>query len=781
MRLVVAEKPSVARDIARVLGIPARGDGAFRGPSDVVTWCIGHLVELEEPAAYDPAWKRWRLETLPMLPQAFKLRPSARTLAQWRVVRDLLRAREFDEVVNACDAGREGELIFRWCCELAGARPKRVRRLWVSSLTDEALRTGFAKLRAGAELDPLAEAARCRAQADWVVGMNATRALTVRAGAGANLLSVGRVQTPTLALVVQRDAAIAAFVPERYDEVEGTFTTSSGEAFPAIYTLDGKSRLTPDDAAAIVARDAGAPARVETLERTLEREPPPLLFDLTTLQKTANRRWSWSARHTLDVAQALYEKQKLVSYPRTDSRHLPEELRPELGGIFAALGSYAPFVPTPPVGRLPRVFDDRKVGDHHAIIPTPKVAPPRLAGDEQKLYDMVARRFLAVFQPDAEIERTVVTVAVGAIPDRYVAKGKIRRRAGWQDVAGLEIEDKFLPPLVEGETVEGSYAVLIKQTEPPRRFNEATLLAAMESAGQAVDDEELRRAMKDCGLGTPATRASTLETLLSRGYLVRQGKSLLATPLGIELIAAIPVPSLTSAELTGSWEARLARMARGEEPAAGFLADLAEYVRGFVGAIRGAAPARSAVVTTSAAPIGACPKCRGAVKEKFKTFACEACDFQLWKRIAGREISAELAAVLLRARRSRPLPGFRSKAGKRFEAALVLTDQGEVKLDFGDGVAPPSPAAPPPPPRPAVPDALCPKCQQGKLVAGRAAWGCARWREGCRLVVPYEIAGEKVTPAQLAALLTKQVTRRGKHGRLRLDLTSDPPVVVHES
>jgi DNA topoisomerase-3 len=698
VKLIVAEKPQVARDLARVLGVPARGKGAFRGDRHVITWCIGHLVELEEPAAYDPAWRRWRLETLPMIPERFALRPSRRTAAQWRVVRDLLRSREFDEVVNACDAGREGELIFRGCLDLAGARPASVTRLWVSSLTDAALRAGLAARAPASRFDALADAARCRAEADWLVGMNATRALTVHAGGRARLLSVGRVQTPTLALVVAREAAIRAFVPERYAEVVGTFTTGAGARFEATWTREGETRLAPAQAEAIVGRDAPAPARVTSVDARIERQPPPLLFDLTSLQQTANRKHGMSAKRTLAAAQALYERHKLLSYPRTDSRHLPADVRGEVPGLLdaleaqPALAALARAARAGAAGPLPRVFDDRRVGDHHAIIPTPRVAPlDRLGADERRVYELVARRFLAAFLPPAEIRHVEVAVTVLAAagpgeapppPDLYLARGKVRLAAGWHAALELPFEDRPLPTVAIGEPVRGEYARVEKQTEPPRRFSEATLLAAMESAGKEIRDEELRLAMKEQGLGTAATRAEIIETLLERKYLAREGKALVPTPLGVELVARVPVPSLASAELTGRWEARLSRMARGGEAREAFMRDIAAYVREIVDAVR-ARPAPPREAAPVAPPIGVCPRCGGAVSEKFKFFECAGKDFKLWKRIAGKAISPALAALLLRTRRTRKLPGFRSKAGKRFSAALVLEEGGEVKLDFG--------------------------------------------------------------------------------------------------
>jgi DNA topoisomerase-3 len=387
------------------------------------------------------------------------------------------------------------------------------------------------------------------------------------------------------------------------------------------------------------------------------------------------------------------------------------------------------------------------------------------------VHDLVVRRFLAAFHPDAELARTTVTVAVAAAPapelpeppDRYVARGKLRLVAGWQAVAGLDVPDEPLPPVADGEPVSGAYAAVAKQTEPPHRFTDATLLAAMESAGKEITDEALRLAMKDCGLGTPATRAQTIETLLERGYLARDGKALVATPLGRDLVARIPVSSLTSPELTGSWEARLARMARGEEAAAPFLADIAAYTRGFVDAIR-AAPAAPAAPVAAAPPVGRCPRCAGEVREAFKSFDCAGCDFKLWKRIAGKQVSTALAGLLLRARRTQLLPGFRSKAGKRFRAALVLDDGGAVTLAFHGG-APrrprPAPAAPAPPEA-----ASCPKCRAGTIVAGRAAWGCSRWRDGCRLVVPF-VEGARRHPPRQGRAAAPRSRRRSAGGAPR--------------
>ena len=634
MELVIAEKPSVARDLAHVLGVRGKGEHAFEGESYVITWCIGHLVELDEPAAYDPAWKPWRLDRLPMIPETFRLRAAAHARGQLGAVGKLLRDRRFGAVINACDAGREGELIFRYVYQHARSRLP-IRRLWVSSLTDDAIRRGFARLAPGSAFEALADAARSRSEADWLVGLNATRALTARgreAGHDA-LYSIGRVQTPTLAMLVERERAITSFQPRPYWEV--MLVAELG--FTARWRSGPAERLASAALAdAIVARSGAAgEAVVERVTSKTTHEPPPQLFDLTSLQRTANRRFGWSAQRTLELAQALYERHKVLTYPRTDARHLSSDVAAELAGPLAALAElpeYAPFarplLAAPrPLGR--RFVDDTKVRDHHAIIPTATRART-LDRDEARLYDLVARRFLAAFHPDAEIATTEVWLRVGPAtgapptgaadkqvvldrvpepPDRYVARGRVRVVAGWQDVAGIGAEGPrrepddaddadrepagALPPLVAGQLVRARFASAPKQTTPPPRYTEATLLGAMEAAGKTIDDDTLRAAMKDCGLGTPATRAAIIETLLRRGYVTRDRRNLAPTATGVGLVATIErlsVASLASAELTGAWEARLARIARGEDARETFMADIRRYVVDLVDAIRGAAP-----------------------------------------------------------------------------------------------------------------------------------------------------------------------------------------------
>ena len=892
--MIVAEKPSVARDLARVLGIRPVGEHCFEGDGRVITWCIGHLVELDEPAAYDARWKSWRLETLPMLPAEFRLRPAKHAVAQLRTVTRLLADRRFATVVNACDAGREGELIFHYVYRYAGGGP-RVLRLWISSLTDEAIRRGFAALRPGGQMEPLADAARSRSEADWLVGMNATRAITARGRTAghAALYSIGRVQTPTLAMLVARERAVRAFVPRPYWEVRGAFRTAAGQRFEAGWRFGRVARLGAAALAeAVCARDRALGAgRVERVRARTVREPAPLLFDLTSLQRTANRRFGWAASRTLELAQALYERHKLLTYPRTDSRHLTSDVVPELPALFAALAGvpeYAPFAGEllahpPRPGR--RIVDDAKVSDHHAIIPTGRaVRLDALDRDERRLFDLVARRFLGAFYPDAEFAVTEAWIRVGGggapgdaaagapgdvagargdvgaapgpqrsaeadaeapilerlppMPDRYLARGRVRVAAGWQAVAGIEGGEErrprtgaddaepaaLLPPLVEGQLLDGAFSPAAKQTTPPPRYTEATLLGAMESAGASIDDEALRRAMKDCGLGTPATRAAIIETLLKRDYITREKQHLVPTETGLALIAALPVASLASPELTGQWEARLARIARGEESRAAFMADIARYVRELVDATRGWTP--PAAPTGDAARVGPCPRCGADVAARPRDFACTgACGFAIRNRIAGRAISADLAGLLLEKRRSQILRGFRSRAGRMFAAALVLDEAGELRFDFGADRSGAGRAAGPPdveraddathptgsdgevsPERPrgghrrrrkgapasapsrsagarladrprrvsrpratvavepatAAADLGCPRCRAGALIAGSRGWGCSRWRDGCGFVVWFQTAGRRLSAAQLRDLVTRGKTRKAR-------------------
>src|SRR5215470_14289608 len=579
MRLIITEKPSMGRDVAAALGVTTRRDGYLEGTHDLVTWCVGHLVELDEPEAYDPTFKQWRMEALPIFPDPFTYHPCGTTRDQFTVIRQLLGRADVTTVVNAADAGREGELIFDLVYTLARCR-KPVERLWISSLTREAILTGFRHLQSAEAYRGLRDAAHCRQQADWLVGLNATRAQTLsarRAGAD-GVYSLGRVQTPTLALIVARDQEIATFVPVAYFEVVAEFQVAAG-SYPGRWCNAQGSRLATQAAAdALAAKVRGRQGVVAQVETQASRERPPLLYDLTALQRAANARYAFPAARTLDLAQALYE-QKVITYPRTSSRHLSTSVNRELRRHVeaTAFGPYLPFVHTilahGTVTLTARHVDDTKVTDHHAIIPTEqRVDPAALSPDEKRLYDLIARRFLAALYPDAVIERTTILTEVEG--ERFTTRGTVVLAAGWREVdppardrqaadddAG---EAEALPRVRAHEMAQTRRAeTLRKHTKAPPRYSDATLLGAMETAGKQMDDEELRLAMKDTGLGTPATRAAIIETLLKREYVRREQKALVATSKGIALITMLRSPLLTSAELTGQWEQKLARMVHG--------------------------------------------------------------------------------------------------------------------------------------------------------------------------------------------------------------------------
>ncbi len=630
---VLAEKPSVARDIARVLGAGSKGDGYLHGNGYVVTWAIGHLAALAQPHEIHPEWRQWSRSLLPMLPREWPLVVYEKTRDQFETVKRILTSPKISRVVCATDAGREGELIFRYIYEAAGSQ-KPVSRLWISSLTPDAIRRGFESLKPGTEYDSLADAARGRSRADWLVGMNLSRAYSLTYGED---LSVGRVQTPTLAMLVERELAIRRFVPEDYLEVEATFHPQPAppeQTYKGTWLRDrsaagaGKESLQQamrlpadgEEAARIEARARTGQAAIESIQAQTQRMPPPLLYDLTELQRHANRLYGFSAQKTLDTAQSLYERHKLISYPRTDSRHLSQDVAATLPRVVAVIAEpyrdhLAPGTGERPLGR--RYIDDSKVTDHHAIIPT--ATPPGkadLSPEERRIYDLVCRRLLSAWHEDHIWSVTTVITAIrnDAIVDRYHTSGSAVQQVGWKvlDIAPAkspkargQAEDREaenLPPdLAQGQAQDVvDVEVLKKKTRAPKRFTEATLLTAMETAGATLDEKELSDAMKDSGLGTPATRAAIIEVLLKREYIVRNGKSLEATDKGVRLIEVVH-PEVKSPAMTGQWEAYLRRIHRGAAKLAPFLKGIEDYVREVVGKT-GELPARPRNGNPSSAP-----------------------------------------------------------------------------------------------------------------------------------------------------------------------------------
>ncbi len=577
MICVLAEKPSVARDIARVLGANTPGKGCLKGSGYVVTWAVGHLVTQVNPEEIDARWKTWRQDTLPMLPENIPLKVIAQSRDQFQCVKTILNAPQVDSVICATDAGREGELIFRRIYQMVGCK-KPFRRLWISSMTEEAIAEGFANLRDGADYDGLYASALCRSDADWLVGMNGSRAFTLRYD---SLLSVGRVQTPTLSILVKRALEIRNFVPENYWEVQADFGGYRGTWIDK----DGKTRI-PDEKTAkeIVSAVTGREGEVLEVSTERKRVPPPLLYDLTTLQREANARYGFTAQKTLNLAQALYEKHKLLTYPRTDSRYLSHDMRPKVQGILKGMPEPLRALvlsPDKAVDPGKRVYDDAKLTDHHAIIPTGR-RPGALTADEQKLYEMVARQLIAAFYPDMEYDAMSAVTGVGE--HKFLSRGRAVIAQGWQ-AANPPLrskpkkgeEEQALPQLQKGQRVPVKSAKAVaKKTTPPSPYTENTLLAAMENAGKFVENEELRRQMKERGLGTPATRAAIIERLIAVDYVRREKKALLPTDKGIRLIAVAP-EQLSSPETTGRWEKGLSDIAAGKMDPNRFMQSIRRY------------------------------------------------------------------------------------------------------------------------------------------------------------------------------------------------------------
>lgn len=610
--LVIAEKPSVGRDIARVLGCREKGDGLLAGGNYIVSWAVGHLAALCNPEDYNPAWKKWSMETLPIMPEQMQLQAVVSGRAQLAVLKKLLRSSEVESLICATDSGREGELIFRYIYQLCGCR-KPFRRLWVSSMTDEALREGFASLRPGADYDNLFASARCRSEADWLVGINASRAYTLKYN---TLLSIGRVQTPTLAIIVARAQEIAAFVPEEYWELRADFALADGQTYWGVWQdKQGKTRLVGPQAAeqakALQAAVKGRPAQVLQVGREEKSQPPPLLYDLTELQRDCNRRYGYSAQKTLDIAQSLYERRKLLTYPRTDSRYLSDDLAPHLASRVQRLAGLAQFsdLAAPLLGQpLPlskRIIDNSKISDHHAIIPTEgNLRLEGLTPDELRVFRLVALRFLAVFYPPYRyaVTKVLTQVQTEANPqgELFASRGQEVLQAGWQAVyqqlqaweaaetppkktatakKSAKEDDQQLPSLQEGQPAQVlAVKSSRKKTQPPKPYTEAGLLSAMENAGRFVEDEALREQLKENGLGTPATRAAIIERLLKVGYIRRQGKNLLPTEKGERLMEVVP-PELKSPETTGKWERGLSAIAGGRMTDEVFMASIRRYVQ----------------------------------------------------------------------------------------------------------------------------------------------------------------------------------------------------------
>jgi len=734
-KLIIAEKPSVANDIARALGGFTKHGDFFESDDYVLSSAVGHLLELSLPEEFDVKKGKWSFARLPVIPPHFELRPIEKSEPRLNVLLKLMKRKDVDGLINACDAGREGELIFRYIAQHAKTK-KPAQRLWLQSMTQTAIRDGFERLREDPEMLPLADAAKCRSEADWLVGINGTRAMTAfnSKEGGFYLTTVGRVQTPTLTILVEREERIRAFVARDYWEVHARFTAKAGEYAGRWFDPNWKKDEADAERKAERLWDA---ARAEAIRaacadqagRVTEESKPstqssPLLFDLTSLQREANGRFGFSAKTTLSIAQALYERHKVLTYPRTDARALPEDYVSTVKQTMEMLreGGYTSFasqvLKAGWVKPNKRIFDNSKISDHFAIIPTLQ-APKSLNEVEQKLYDLVVRRFLAVFYPPAEYLQTTRITKVG--DHHFRTEGRVLVNPGWLAVygKGTQEENENLPAISDGETVQTrEIECIAHQTKPPARFSEATLLSAMEGAGKLVEDEELREAMSQKGLGTPATRAAVIEGLINEEYVHRQARELVPTPKAFSLLFALRhfgVSEITSPELTGDWEFKLKQMESGQLRREEFMEHIESVTRDMVTRIRDGDIPDTAFAVLDVP----CPKCGAQVQENYRKFQCQQCDFSLWKVLSGREWAPEEMSTLIRERSVGPITGFRSKMGRPFAAVLKLNDEYRLEFDFGqdrldgEGDTPPDFTG-------QTPLGACPKCHASVFDTGMA-------------------------------------------------------------
>src|SRR3989440_5225617 len=698
--LIIAEKPSVANDLAHALGGFHKEGDHFESDRYVISSALGHLVELALPSELDVKRGKWSFANLPMIPDEFELKPIEKTKARFNMLKRLMQRDDVDLLINACDAGREGELIFRYLVKLSGVK-KPIRRLWLQSMTTDSIREAFNHLRSEEEMVPLSKAAVSRSESDWLVGINGTRAMTAfnnRSG-GFQLTPVGRVQTPTLAILAEREDKIHLFKPRSYYEVFGDFEVKAGnyrgrwvkEDFVKDGDEDARAERIWDKAEAegIKNRCLGK-IGIATEKRRPTTQAPPLLYDLTSLQRDANAR-GFSAKRTLQIAQQLYERFKAITYPRTDSRYLPEDylatVRSTLGKIDNQFARKA--LDNGWVKPSKRIFNNAKISDHFAIVPSGQ-APHGLDEAQAKIYDMIVRRFIAIFFPAAQFE--VTTRITRVEKDAFKSEGKIIKDPGWLEVYGREAasdeqDGQSLVAISHNEPARVlGVEVTQNETKPPARFNEATLLSAMEGAGKLVEDEELREAMREKGLGTPATRSTIIEGLIHDGYIIRQGRDLIATAKGLALITllrGIGATELCSPEMTGEWESKLKRMEKGAMKRNDFMAHIKNFTREIV---EKAKKFEGDSVSGNFEPLEVkCPKCGGGpFDESYRTFKCRSCGLIVWKTMAGRLFERSELVKLLTEKQVGPLEGFRSKVGRKFNATVKLSEDFKPAFDFGE-------------------------------------------------------------------------------------------------
>ncbi|GAB2539506.1 type IA DNA topoisomerase [Rufibacter soli] len=796
MKLCIAEKPSVAREIAHVIGAKTKRDGYFEGNGYQVTWTFGHFCQLNEPDDYNPNWKRWYLPDLPLLPERFdiKLIGNKGVEQQFKVIQKLLN--EAEEVINCGDAGQEGEVIQRWVLHQAKYR-KPFKRLWISSLTEDAIRQGFQHLREGKEFDQLYQAGKSRAIGDWLLGINATRLFTMKYAQGRQLLSLGRVQTPTLAMIVHRHLEIMNFKSEPFWELKTvyrdvTFSSTSGRFKEEAKAMALLEQIKPSE------------FEVKDVETKKGTESSPRLFDLTSLQIECNNKFGLSADETLKTVQSLYEK-KVVSYPRVDTTFLPDDQYPKIPGILSGLHNYQHLTQEllgKKIRKSAKVFNNNKVTDHHAIIPTGTDARG-LYGTEAKVFDLIAKRFIAAFYPDCIVSNTVVNGE--AAQHAFRAKGKQILDPGWRVVYGPEEPLATTPkpaakPAADGEEKEeevlavlphfeagerGPHEPLLerKATSPPKDYTEATLLRSMETAGKQVEDDELKEALKENGIGRPSTRAAIIETLFKRNYIRKEKKKILPTQTGIDLIQVIKNPTLKSAEMTGQWEKKLRQIEAGEFAAEEFLHELKQLVWEMVQEVKQdnnrvtIQPTEVAGKPTESEPakkgektkkepksslaatdgsLGNCPACgTGKILKGSQAYGCvrfrEGCQFRLPMSFKGKPLTEKQVQALLKKGKTPVVKGLvDEETGEKFDGALVLSSNHELQAEKAEAKEK----------KPVV--LICPKCSQGQMLKGKTAYGCSRFRDGCQFMVPFEIHGKALSDSNIQALILKGKTPKIK-------------------
>ncbi len=765
MKVCIAEKPSVAREIAQVLGASTKRDGYFEGNGYQVTWTFGHFCTLLPPEDYKPHWKRWDLSTLPMLPERFetKVMPDPGVKKQFKIIKSL-----FDKasvVINCGDAGQEGELIQRWVIKQANYKGE-VQRLWISSLTKEAIQTGFEKLRPASEFDNLYYAGSSRAIGDWLLGMNATRLFTLKYGAPKQVLSIGRVQTPTLAMLVQRHHEIENFKPQPYWELqteyrETIFNNTEGKFF------------TKEDGEKLLNEVSGKDLEIIDIDRKEGKEYAPKLFDLTSLQVYCNNKFGMSADATLKTVQKLYEM-KVVTYPRVDTTFLPNDMYPKIPGILQGLTNYSSFTESLLGKKIPKstkVFNDKKVTDHHAIIPTGEQKP--LDAISQNVYDIIVRRFIAAFYPDCKVAKTQVMAKVETV--EFIARGKEILKKGWRvlfetnkkdntdgDTSDVE-DDSILPAFAKGEKGPHKPSFIEKSTKAPSYYTEASLLRAMETAGKQVDDEELRDLMKANGIGRPSTRASIIETLFRRNYTQRRKKQVIPTEMGIQLINTVQNELLKSAELTGQWEKQLKEIEEGEFSAKRFIYNMKKMVHELVYEVRmesgkprlsqvaEKAPTQEKAPAKKAKAKQTCPKCnKGQLIKGKSSYGCsrwnEGCSFRIPFLFMKKKLTEAQVKRLVDKRKTNKIKGFVLE-GNKVEGILSFTDSWDLKFENTT----------PAPVKKENTMPTCPKCKKGTLIKGKTAYGCNRWKEGCDFRFSFEDIKTKANGKPLTKELVLEI------------------------